>query len=107
MIVFSMTGNLGNDAVMTEANGKKVINFNVCHSESWKTKEGERSSKQYWVDCDYFSEDEILLKMLTKGSLVHVSGGKVESRIHFRKSDNAPMPIQYLKVSKVEILNQK
>lgn len=105
MIEFSMTGNLGADAVMNEVNGKKIVNMNICHSEAWRNREENKENKKYWVDCGYFCESEDLLKMLLKGTLVYVRGTP-DVRIHIKK-DNTPVAVQYLRVSKIEVLSKR
>ena len=105
MIEFSMTGNLGADAVMNSIGEKKILNFNVCHSETWRNRTENKETKKYWVDCAYFSDSEELLKMLTAGTLVYVRGTP-ETKIHIKK-DSTPVSVQYLRVSKMEVLSKK
>lgn len=108
MIELTVIGNLGADAVMNEnkTTGKKILNFNICRSEVVKRRmEAAGDEKKQWVDCAYFSDDEDLLKLLTKGTLVFVKGWP-EARVHIKK-DGTPSPVQYLKVSKVEVLSIK
>src|SRR5574339_721524 len=105
MIEFSMTGNLGADAVMNNVGDRKVINLNVCHSETWKNREENKENKKYWVDCAYFTDSEELLKMLIKGTLVFVRGTP-DTRVHIKK-DGTPVAVQYLRVSKLEVLSKR
>ena len=107
MIELILTGNLGADAKMNETPSKKsVINFNVCRSETIKKRLHEfGEEKKQWVDCAYFSDDIELLRLLTKGTLVLVKGWP-EARVHI-KTDGTPSPVQFLKVSKIEILSIK
>lgn len=108
MIELTIIGNLGADAVMNENknNGRFIINFNICRSEVVKKRLSESGEKVIqWVDCAFFSEDRDLLKLLTKGTLVYAKGWP-DVKIHTKK-DNTPVAIQYLKVSKVEILSIK
>lgn len=105
MIEFSMTGNLGADAVMNKMGDRTIINFNVCHSETWRNREENKDVKKYWVDCAYLSESEELLKLLLRGALVYVRGTP-ETKVHVKK-DGTPTAVQYLRVSKVEILSKK
>ena len=105
MIEFFMIGNLGADAVMNDAAGRKIVNFSVCHSESWKNREGNKTEKKQWVDCAYFSDSIELLGMLKKGTQVYAKGSP-EVKVHINK-DGDPIAVQYLRVSKVEILSKK
>jgi single-strand DNA-binding protein len=103
MIEFKIIGNLGADAVLNTANARPIINFAVCHSESWRKRNGEE--KKYWVDCAYFIDNPELLALLKKGSLVYVAGTP-NVGVHVPKGGD-PIGVQYLRVSKVEILSKK
>jgi single-strand DNA-binding protein len=104
MIEFSIIGNLGADAVMNEHDGRKIINFSVCHSETTKKRQAEQGIKKHWVDCAYFLDSPDLLDLLKKGTLVYAKGFPT-TKIHMK--DGTPSSVQYLKVSKVEILHKK
>lgn len=105
MIEFYMIGNLGADAVMNDAGGRKIINFSICHSESWKNRDGNKEERKQWVDCAYYSDSQELLELLTKGSHVYAKGFP-SVKVHVPKSGD-PIAVQYLKVSKIEILSRK
>ncbi len=105
MIEFTLIGNLGADAVMNTNGEQKILNFAVCHSETWKNRP-ENKDKKYWVDCAYYSDSEELLELLKKGTQVYVKGTP-NVGIHIKKSTNEPIAVQYLKVSKIEILSKK
>lgn len=49
-------GHLGKDAVVSNVNGKTVINFNVAHSENWTDNAGVKNQKTTWVGCSYWTE---------------------------------------------------
>ncbi len=105
MIEFFIIGNLGADAVMNDNGSRKIINFAVCHSETFKNREGNRESKKLWVDCAYYSDSNELLEMLKKGVQVYAKGSP-DVRVHVPKGGD-PIAVQYLKVSKVEVLSKK
>lgn len=104
MIELFMIGNLGADAVLNTANERPVINFSVCHSDTWKRR--NQDEKKYWVDCAYFVDNDALVGLLTKGTQVYVKGTP-DIGIHIKKENNEPVAVQYLRVSKVEILSKK
>jgi len=105
MIEFFIIGNLGADSVMNKIGERSVINFAVCHSEVWKSRPENKESKKYWVDCAYLSDSVELLEMLSKGTQVYVKGTP-EVKVHVKK-DGTPTAVQYLKVSKIEVLSKK
>ena len=74
MIKLTAIGNLGRDASEGAANGKKVINFTVAHTEKYKDASGEQKEKTTWVDCAYWTEKTGILPYLKKGTQVYVEG---------------------------------
>lgn len=105
MIEFSIIGNLGADAVMNKIQERNVINFHVCHSEIWKNRPENKEVKKYWVDCAYLSDSQELFDMLKKGTQVYAKGTP-DVKIHI-KGDGVPVSVQYLRVSKIEVLSKK
>lgn len=105
MIEFFMIGNLGADAISNMAGSKPVINFAICHSETWKKRQDAEEVKKYWVDCAFFVDNPELAKLLTKGTQVYVKG-RPEVKMHVPKGGD-PVAVQYLIVSKVEILSKR
>lgn len=101
-----MIGNLGADAVINKIGDRSVINFSLCHSETWRKRQEEEGTKKYWVDCAYFVDNPELAKLLTRGKQVYAKG-KPEVKIHVPKNGSDPIAVQALIVSKVEILSSK
>lgn len=98
MISLSIIGNLGKDAEVKEVNGKKVINFSVCHTQ--KNKDG--SSKSTWVECGKWGETTGVVPYLTKGTKVFVEG--VPDLNLYKKNDGEPGGSIRLLVNKIELL---
>jgi single-strand DNA-binding protein len=74
MIKMLMIGYLGKDATLNETNGNEVINFSVCHTESWTDSAGEKKQKATWADCSYWTKSTGILPYLKKGTQVYVEG---------------------------------
>ena len=74
MLTATVTGNVGQDAVVREAAGKKVMNFSVAHSERYKDKNGDYQERTTWVKVDQWGTDFPVAKFLVKGARVVVSG---------------------------------
>lgn len=104
MIEFFIIGNLGADAVMNKNGDSSIINFSVCHSETTKKRQEAQETKKHWVDCAYFIDSSELLELLKKGTLVYAKGFP-STKVHMK--NNTPVSVQYLRVSKVEILSKK
>ncbi len=74
MIKIQIIGHIGKDAIVNEVNGKRVINFNVAHSEKFKDQQGNEINKSIWVQCAYWSDKTGVVQYLTKGTRVYVEG---------------------------------
>ncbi len=73
-----LIGNLGRDPeVRFSQDGKKIVNFSIATSETWKDKtSGERREKTEWHRIVIFSEGlaGIAERFLKKGSKVYLEG---------------------------------
>ena len=73
-----LIGNLGRDPeVRFSQDGKKIVNFSIATSESWKDKSsGERREKTEWHRIVIFSDGlaGIAERFLKKGSKIYVEG---------------------------------
>jgi single-strand DNA-binding protein len=72
-----LTGNLGNDAQVTNfSNGNAVIEFSVATNHFYTDKKGESQQKTAWHDCKRYVREvsPTFIEKLTKGSAVVVAG---------------------------------
>ncbi len=73
-----LVGNLGRDPeVRFSQDGKKIVNFSIATTESWKDKNtGEKREKTEWHRIVVFSEGlaGIAERFLKKGSKVYIEG---------------------------------
>jgi single-strand DNA-binding protein len=74
MIKLTAIGHLGKDCTTNEVGGKKVINFNVAHTEKWTAAGGEVKEKTIWIECAYWTEKTGIANYLKKGQQVYVEG---------------------------------
>lgn len=76
MLKLTMIGRLGNDAEVRDAAGKKVISFNLAHSESYTDKTGTKQDRTTWVRCSLWREEgrTRVADYLRKGGQVYVEG---------------------------------
>lgn len=74
MIKMQIIGHLGKDCIVNDVNGKKVINFNVAHSERFKDSQGMQVERTTWVNCAYWTDRTGIAPYLVKGQLVYVEG---------------------------------
>lgn len=104
MIKLQLIGNLGKDAVISNYNGKQVLNFNVAHTEKYKNQQGVQTDKTIWVECSYWSESKIA-PYLKKGTQVYVEG-QPEVRT-YAKNDGTTGVSLSLRVQNVQLLGSK
>jgi single-strand DNA-binding protein len=72
-----LTGNLGNDAQVTNfSNGNAVIEFSVATNQYFTKKNGESKQNTTWHDCKRFVRqvNQAFVDKLVKGSSVTVAG---------------------------------
>ena len=71
-----LIGNLGNAPdVRTTENGKKLAQFNVATSESYRNAKGEKVTETQWHNLVAWGKvAEIAEKFLTKGSEIAIEG---------------------------------
>lgn len=99
MITLSIIGRLGKDATVNEVNGKKVINFSVCHSQ--KNKEG--IEKSTWVECAKWGETTGVAPYLKKGTQVFVEG-LPDVNVYDKKDGSGQGASLRVMVNKIELL---
>lgn len=74
MLKAQLIGYIGKDAVVSDYQGRKVINFNVAHSEKYRDAQGTQHEKTTWVSCSYWTDKTGVAQYLRKGTLVYVEG---------------------------------
>lgn len=97
MISLSIIGNIGQDAVVKEVGGKKVIEFSVAHT----AKKQDGSQITTWVKCSKWGDTTAVAPYLLKGGKVYVEG--IPSSEHWLKDGEAQSSLKLL-VNKIELL---
>lgn len=84
-----LVGNLGKDPeVRTIESGKKVANFSLATSETYKDRDGNKKEKTEWHSVVLWDKlAEIAEKYLSKGSTVYIEG-KLQTRSWDDKDGN-------------------
>lgn len=106
MIKLSLIGNIGNDAVLREVNGRKAINFSVAHNSNYKKEDGTKVEKTDWVNCTIWkdgNQSTELVKYLKKGVKVYVEG--TPSADTYKNKDSQVMIDFKCNVRHVELLS--
>lgn len=73
----TVLGNIGQDAVIKEINGKFVINFSVAHNEKFTDSAGQKHEKTTWFSCAIWKdsrEKTRIAEYLKAGQIVHLEG---------------------------------
>jgi single-strand DNA-binding protein len=102
MLKAQILGHLGNDCQVSNVNGVTVVNFNCCHSEKYKNKEGVIVNKSVWVNCSYFTEKTAIAAYLKKGTQIYAEG--TPSVDIYKNKDNQSIPQLRLRVNMVQLL---
>ena len=72
-----LIGNVGrNPEIRTSADGKKIANFSLATSETYKDKNGQKQEKTEWTNVAVFNSGlaELVDRYVTKGSRIYVEG---------------------------------
>lgn len=104
MIKLQVIGHIGNDAIINDVNGKRVINFNVAHSETY-TKDGVKHQKTTWVGCSYWTDKLALSQYLKRGTQVYVEG-QPEARAYENRSGEMLAELK-VRVFHIQLLGSK
>ncbi len=73
MLKTTAIGYLGQDCVLKDVNGKKVLNFSIAHTERYNNNQGVACERTTWVECGIWDKDK-LAPYLKKGVQVYVEG---------------------------------
>jgi single-strand DNA-binding protein len=103
MIKLTMIGHLGKDAEVRDVNGRKVIAFNVAHTEKYRDSSGTQQEKTTWVRCSYWTDNTNVAPYLKKGTQVYVEGTP-SADAYMSSTQNQPMANLDLRVIKIELL---
>lgn len=108
MINLTAIGNVGRDARVTEVNGRKAVNFSICHNHKVKGKDGVQTEKSTWINCTYWregSQSTEVATFLKKGTKVFVTGfPDVEI---YKDSESRPACALNLRVGSLELVGTK
>lgn len=105
MIKLQIIGHIGSDAIVNDVNGKRVINFNVAHSEKFKDQSGSEINKTTWVQCAYWTDKTSVAQYLLKGTQVFVEGQPDIKQ--YRANDGSNRANIALRVHSIQLLGSK
>ena len=106
MLQLTVIGNIGNDAIIRDVNGKKTINFSLASNESWKDAQGAKHEKTTWINCTLWRDENIkIAEFLKKGTKVCVQGPFTSSLYKNTKNESA-IDIS-VNVKLIELLDSK
>lgn len=102
MIKLQIIGHLGGDCTQNDVNGKKVINFNVAHSEKFKDSKGDLVTRTTWVKCAYWTDSARIAEYLKKGQLIYAEGNP-EAEAFMNKDNQAASSLK-MRVRDIQLL---
>ena len=107
MIQLQAIGNLGSDATMKEAGGKKVINFSIAVTEKYKDRNQVKKERTTWISCSLWDQDAVA-PFLKKGAKVYVQGNPgINTYTSGQQMDQTTKAEQTLNVYQLELLSPK
>jgi single-strand DNA-binding protein len=102
MLQIQTIGHLGKDAELAEWDGKKVINFSVANTESYKPKNGTETKITHWIECSFWTDSKIH-EYLKKGAQVFIQG-EMQVNLYEMPSGEKNYRIN-CRISKVQLLS--
>jgi single-strand DNA-binding protein len=106
MLKIQLIGRLGQDSIVNDVNGKKVVNFSVAHTEKYKNNQGGEVNKTTWVSCAYWTDKLNIANYLKKGTSVYVEG-KPEVKTYTDKNTGNILPQLSMRVSSIQLLSSQ
>lgn len=106
MLQLIIVGNLGADAVVKEANGKKFVSFNVAHTERWTDDQGVIHDTTQWVGCAISGDGGNLLQYLRKGTSIYAIG-RVKTRVYSSEQARGFVAGLDLSVQHIELIGSR
>jgi single-strand DNA-binding protein len=106
MLKIQLIGRLGQDSIVNDVNGKKVVNFSVAHTEKYKNNQGGEVNKTTWVSCAYWTDKLNISNYLKKGTSVYVEG-KPEVKTYTDKNTGNTLPQLSMRVSSIQLLSSQ
>ncbi len=105
MLDLTVIGNLGADAEVKEANGKKFFSFTVAHTQTRKDANGMKVEKTTWISClkPIFESNMGIGPYLKKGTKVYLRGTPY-ARAYCTKSGELQATLN-LRVDNIELLS--
>lgn len=104
MLQFEVIGNLGADAQVKTENGRQFVSFNVAHTDSWQSADGQQHKSTQWVSCAMNGDGGSLLQYLRKGKTVYVQG-RGSARIYSSPKERRMVAGLNISVDRIELLS--
>lgn len=106
MLQFTIIGNLGADARIEEANGRKFVSFSIGHNESWQDADGKSHDRTQWISCALNGDGGNLLPYLVKGRTVFVQG-RGSTRVYSSPKEHRMVAGLNLSVDRLELIGSQ
>ncbi|MCX6265890.1 MAG: single-stranded DNA-binding protein [Bacteroidetes bacterium] len=108
MIKMQIIGNIGQNARVTDVNGRRSINFSVAHNKKYKDSEGVEVETTLWVNCSYWKnadQSTEIAKYLIPGTKVFVEG--IPDVKLYKNKDGQQSVSMNCMVTQIELLSAK
>lgn len=97
-------GNIGQDATVSEVNGRFCINFSIAHNKKWMDSDGVKREQTTWVNCGLWKdkrEKTSIAQYLKAGTIVLVDG--VPEVRQYKSKDGQMVASLQLNVANIEL----
>lgn len=105
MLQTSCIGNLGGNAEVKNANGKKFTTFRIAHTDKWTDDAGKAHEETIWVDC-LLNGEPAVVEYLKRGQQVFVTGS-TSVRVYSSAKDRCMKAGLTINVRSIELLGGK
>ena len=105
MLKLIVIGNIGQNAKITNHNGRNAISFSIAHNKKYSNADGVEVNTTTWVNCTYWraaNQSTEVAKYLTAGTKV-CAVGQPELR-QYKTREGQPAASLDLAVTEIELL---
>lgn len=106
MLQLQVIGNIGGNAELRNENGSEFVTFKVAHNDRYTTSDGVVRDTTTWVSCVLSGNGGNLLKYLTKGQQVWISG-EASVRTYHSKTQHQLVAGLDIRVRQIQLLGSK
>ena len=102
MLIATLVGNVGADAIKKTADGRNFTTFRVAHNDDWTDQAGQRHQSTMWIDC-VLNDHPKVADFIKAGTMVAVTG-TIKTRVYSSEKDRCMKAGITISVRSIELL---